>query len=139
MPRMDVYFLLLAAICLVLGVSLGIFMGIKEDFQLAPVHAHVNLVGWASLALFSVIYRVFPELSTSRLATVHFWLAAPSAPVFPVGIYLASMHQIPVVAIIASLLWLAGAVVFFIMVIGMTLSQSEPARLRTANGSPLNG
>ena len=139
MPRMDIYFLLLAAFCLILGVSLGIFMGIREDFQLAPVHAHINLMGWASLALFAVIYRAFPELSASRLAQVHFWLAVPSAPVFPVGIYLASMHQVTVVAIIASLLWLAGAIVFFIIVLGRALSRSEAARWGAAARSSLNG
>jgi cbb3-type cytochrome oxidase subunit 1 len=139
MRRMDIYFLLLAALCLILGVCLGIFMGIKEDFQLAPVHAHINLLGWASLALFGVIYRAFPELSASRLAKVHFWLSAPSAPVFPIGIYLASMHQITIVAIIASFLWLAGAVVFFIIVIAAARPHSEPAPLRTAARSPLNG
>jgi cbb3-type cytochrome oxidase subunit 1 len=139
MPRMDIYFLLLGALCLILGVSLGIFMGIKEDYQLAPVHAHINLLGWASLALFGVAYRAFPELSASRLAKVHFWLAVPSAPVFPIGIYLASMHQIHIVAIIASLLWLAGAVVFFIIVLGSAPSHFEPVRLRPAARAPLNG
>ena len=49
----------------------------------SSVHTHINLVGWASLALFGVIYRLYPELAASRLALVHFWLSAPSAAVFP--------------------------------------------------------
>jgi hypothetical protein len=58
-------------------------MGVNEDLQLVAVHTHINLVGWASLALFGVIYRLYPELAASRLALVHFWLSAPSAAVFP--------------------------------------------------------
>jgi hypothetical protein len=88
-------------------------MGVNEDLQLVAVHTHINLVGWASLALFGVIYLLYPELAASRLALVHFWLSAPSAAVFPVGIYLAQVHQIHAVVIATSLLWLLGALVFW--------------------------
>ncbi|WP_088347718.1 MULTISPECIES: cytochrome-c oxidase [Rhodomicrobium] len=125
MPRIDLSFLLLGAACLICGVCLGIYMGINQDFQLSPVHAHLNLVGWASLALFGVIYRAFPELLASRLARVHFWLAAPSALAFPLGVYFAAIHHQPGLAIVASLLWLAGAIVFFI----------SAARLATLGGA----
>jgi cbb3-type cytochrome oxidase subunit 1 len=65
-------------------------MGIAHDFTLAPVHAHSNLVGWVSLALFGAIYRAFPELAVSRLARVHFcwrWSARR------LGIWLAMTQQ----------------------------------------------
>ena len=51
MKRIDVYFLLLATVLLICGALLGIVMGAREDFQLVPVHAHLYLAGWASLAL----------------------------------------------------------------------------------------
>jgi hypothetical protein len=63
MARIDIAFLLLASACLIAGVCLGIYMGVNEDLQLVAVHTHVNLVGWASLALFGVIYRLYPELA----------------------------------------------------------------------------
>src|SRR5271169_605182 len=119
MPRIDTAFLLVASAYLIIGVCLGIYMGVKEDFQLVAIHTHVNLVGWASLALFGVIYRVYPELAASRLARAQFWLSAPSALVFPVGIYLVQVHQIHALAIATSLLWLLGALVFFVMIAGL--------------------
>jgi catechol 2,3-dioxygenase-like lactoylglutathione lyase family enzyme len=67
-PRVDIAFLMLASACLIVGVCLGIYMGVNEDFQLVAVHTHVNLVGWVSLALFGVIYRNYPVLAASRLA-----------------------------------------------------------------------
>jgi hypothetical protein len=121
--RIDVSFLFLATLCLTAGVCLGIYMGIRQDFQLAPVHGHLNLIGWASLALFGVIYRAYPELVASPLARVHFWLAAASAPAFPVGIYLAVIHQIKVLAIVASLVWLAGVVLFLVNVARLAFGQ----------------
>jgi hypothetical protein len=46
-----IIWLKLAALYLVIGVAMGIIMGDSQDFTLRPVHAHVNLVGWAILAL----------------------------------------------------------------------------------------
>jgi hypothetical protein len=119
MARIDIAFLLLASACLIIGVCLGIYMGVNEDLQLVAVHTHINLIGWASLALFGVIYRLYPELAASRLARAQFWLSAPSALVFPLGIHLAQAYQIHAVAIATSLLWLLGALVFFVMVAGL--------------------
>ena len=125
MLRIDISFLLLAVACLIVGVSLGIYMGINEDFQLSPVHAHLNVVGWVSLALFGIVYRLYPTLSAARLARLQFGLAAPSAPVLPFGIYLAAMHHMPLLAIVSSLLWLASVLVFFVMIAGLALSRSS--------------
>ena len=68
MDRLDLKFLALGAAMLVVGVGMGTYMGIAHDFQLSPVHAHVNLVGWVSLSLFGIVYRLFPELQAGRLA-----------------------------------------------------------------------
>src|ERR1700752_4570618 len=106
MIRIDIGFLLLATLCLIAGVSLGIAMGIAHDFQFAPIHAHMNLVGWASLAIFGLVYRAYPMLAQSRLGTVHFAVSAVAALVFLSGLYLAIAHQMIVAAVIGAILWL---------------------------------
>lgn len=63
-----------AVVYLVMGVGLGIYMGASGDHVMVPVHAHFNLLGWASLALVGLIYHQFPHAGVSRLATVQFWL-----------------------------------------------------------------
>lgn len=45
----------IAVIYLLFGALLGGYMGATENSALAPVHAHVALLGWASLALAGVI------------------------------------------------------------------------------------
>ena len=112
MKNVDLKFLLLAAIMLTAGVGLGIRMGIVHDFSLAPVHAHINLVGWASLALFGIVYRLYPAMAGSWLARLHFIVAAPAAIMFPIGIALSILADRPLVAIVASLLWMAGVLLF---------------------------
>ena len=63
-----------AVIYFILGIGLGIYMGASGDHLLVPVHAHFNLLGWASLALMGLIYHQFPVAGSHRLATVQFWL-----------------------------------------------------------------
>jgi hypothetical protein len=59
----------------VIGMALGIHMGANQDFTLAPVHAHLNFVGWASMALFAFYYNAVPAAAERKLAKVHFWVA----------------------------------------------------------------
>ncbi len=71
----------LSVVYLMMGVGLGIAMGVTEDFTLKPVHAHLNLLGWATVALAGLIYSVYPEAARSRLARIHFWLHNSALPV----------------------------------------------------------
>ena len=122
MQRIDVMFILLAAFMLVCGVSMGVYMGVVHDFSLAPIHAHTNLVGWASLALFGIVYRIFPELKERRLAAIHLSLAAPAALAFPFGIYLAIFAEWPFLSIAAALAWLAGCLIFLAQLVGLAFA-----------------
>jgi hypothetical protein len=76
----------LAVVYLIVGVGLGIMMGASEDFTLRPVHAHINLLGWATMALAGLIYSIFPQAGQSRLAKVHFWLNNLSLPVMAIAL-----------------------------------------------------
>jgi hypothetical protein len=112
MKQIDAYFIVLAAVSLIVGVVLGITMAGSHEFQLLPVHAHVNLVGWASLALFGLTYRSYPELKTGKLALLHLVFGASGAILLPIGIYFAVVKQSETLATVSSLLWLAAVVLF---------------------------
>ena len=128
MRRYDLWFLVLAAACLVVGVGMGIAMGIAHDFRLSPVHGHLNLLGWTSLALFGLAYRAYPELARSRLAGLHFGTAAVGAVVLPAGIALSILGENPGLAIVASFVWLAAALLFLANLVSvLTASRTAPA------------
>jgi len=74
-------FLRLAVVYIVLGVTLGIFMAASHDHTLRAVHAHLNLLGWASMALFGLWYRSAPAAAETRLAKVHFWIHNTMLPI----------------------------------------------------------
>lgn len=51
---------------------LGMVMGASGDHTLGPVHAHINLLGWASLALMGAFYGLAGDLAPARLAWMNF-------------------------------------------------------------------
>lgn len=111
---MGLNFIRIAVIYLVIGTSLGIAMGISQRFTLIPVHAHVLLLGWATLAIAGVVYQLYPMAANTRLARVHFWLHNLGLPVFMAALALMlSGHEsvLPVVAI-AALVVLLGLILF---------------------------
>jgi hypothetical protein len=91
---MGIWFLRVAVIYLVIGVIFGFAMGISEKIQFASVHAHLNLLGWATLALSGVIYSIFPSAGNNRLAVWHFWLHNIGLPIFLVGLYLVAAGRV---------------------------------------------
>lgn len=132
MKRIDVYFLLLATILLICGATLGIIMGARQDFQLVPVHAHLNLAGWASLALFGLTYRAYPQLASTRIAGLHFISSATASVLLPVGIGLAALRGSPGLAIFASILWLFGVLLFLVQLLRLIGGSSETAAAAAA-------
>lgn len=74
MTRISDRFLQLGVLSALVGVGLGVYMGAAHDFQLSPVHAHVNLLGWVSMLLYGLFYRAFPQAGATKLAAAHFWV-----------------------------------------------------------------
>ena len=78
----------IAVVYLFVGALVGMFMGITQKFVLVPVHAHLVLLGWATLALAGIIYHLYPAAAATRLARIHFWLHNLGLPVFMVSLAL---------------------------------------------------
>jgi cbb3-type cytochrome oxidase subunit 1 len=83
---MGLRFLKIAVVYLFAGALLGLYMGAVQQFILVPVHAHLLLLGWASLALAGLIYHLYPAASATRLARIHFWLHNLGLPAFMVAL-----------------------------------------------------
>jgi len=79
-PRSRTWFRL-AALYFAIGVVLGVAMGASGDHSLFAVHAHVNLLGWVSMALFGVIGALHPSMTEGRAAAVQFWTYNLGVPV----------------------------------------------------------
>ena len=81
-------FLVIGACYLVVGIVFGMYMGGSGDHTLAPVHAHINLLGFTLMSVFGVLYRIIPAMSDSGLGKVHFWLYQIGVLALLVALYL---------------------------------------------------
>jgi hypothetical protein len=72
--RIEQFCIAVAATAALCGMGLGIFMAMNHDFAMMPVHAHINLLGWVSMALYGLYYRGAAILRI-RLA----WIQAATA------------------------------------------------------------
>jgi hypothetical protein len=103
----------IAAVYLVLGATLGLYMGITQNFALIPVHAHILLAGWLTLAMAGVIYRLYPAASDTRLAKTHFWLHNLGLPAFMLGLALMlTGHAVPALLPVGAFAFFAGLLCF---------------------------
>ena len=113
------------------GMAAGIAMGIRQDFSLAPAHAHLNLLGFVVLFLAALYYRVMPEAAATLLAKVHAVTAIVGAVVFPIGIagVLSFGHERfePVVVVGALIVFSSMAQFAFIVFRTSGAAQSHPA------------
>lgn len=87
MPRIAEYFFRLAVVFLIFGIAMGLQMSISGSHNVIGAHAHTNLVGWVTMALFGGYYALNPAKAGSRLAKVHFWSFAAAAVVLAPSLY----------------------------------------------------
>jgi hypothetical protein len=92
----------------------GIVMAISEDHSAMPAHAHLNLLGWVSLFLFGIFYRLHPSLEGAKSAFVQIWVWIVGTAVLTVGVGLVhSGHAIgDPIAAIGSLIVLVDMLLF---------------------------
>lgn len=75
MSRISTAFFLAAVLYALVGMSLGMFMGATQDFTMRPLHAHINLLGWAGLALMGAFYGVAGDRAPQKLSWTVFAVA----------------------------------------------------------------
>jgi hypothetical protein len=89
---------------LVIGIGMGVYMGASQDHSLFPAHAHINLLGWVTMVLTGLLYRIFPAAAQSALAAWHFWLyqlAVPPMLLAVVAIYSGHPEAEPVAGVMS--------------------------------------
>jgi cbb3-type cytochrome oxidase subunit 1 len=80
-----------AVVYLTAGLVLGLGMAIASDFTLSSVHAHISLLGWATMAIAGIVYILIPNCGRNRLAILHFWGHNIGLPVMMVSLTLYSL------------------------------------------------
>jgi hypothetical protein len=116
MKNIDTNYVAIGAIWLVLGMSFGIYMGAAEKFQFTPVHAHINLLGFACHGIFGLTYRNWPAMKSLRLAPYQFWIFVVATPVTLIGLVFTVTGGPVLPTILGSFGLLTGAALFCVMI-----------------------
>jgi hypothetical protein len=116
MKAIDSIYVAIGASWLLLGMILGILMGATNNFQFTPLHAHINLVGFACHSIFGMAYRQWPAMKKSTLAAYQFWIFVAATPITLIGLALTLSGGPELPTIIGSLGLLVGATLFCVLV-----------------------
>jgi len=122
-------FLRLGVLSALVGMTLGVWMGANQDFVLRPVHAHINLLGFASMMLFGLFYRAFPAAGRGWLPMTHFVLSVLGFPILMPSLTLMLLQRpLFLPGMIASeIMLVASMAVFVIIVFKATMAKDAAA------------
>jgi len=88
MPSVSHLFFRAGILFLLAGIGLGLAMSITQVHDVIGAHAHINLLGWVTSALFGGYYALNPAKAEGLLPRVHFWLYTAGVAVMSVSLYL---------------------------------------------------
>ena len=132
MPSVSKAFFTVGALCGLVGMVWGTMMGASNDHSMMPAHAHLNLLGWVSLAIMGGFYAL--RGSGGRLAWINFILSAAGAILMaPMLAYLLADEQHrgptigPLMMIPEGLAMLGMAIFIFEVVTSRTAPQTAAA------------
>ena len=112
MRAMPFMFVFTASIYVSIGMVWGIVMAATGDHILAPAHAHLNLVGWVTTAIFGFYYQLVPAAAERRLAKIHFGVATAGLLILVPGIVMAITGQGEALAKVGAVLTLTSMLIF---------------------------
>jgi len=121
-------FLRLGALSALVGMTLGVWMGANQDFVLRPVHAHINLLGFASMMLFGLFYRAFPAAGRGWLPMAHFVLSVIGFLILMPSLTLMLLQRpLFLPGMIASEFMLVGSMLLFVVIVFMATMKKDEA------------
>lgn len=88
MPRVSELFFRTAIVFLVIGVGIGLMMAISQNHAVMGAHAHINLLGWVTSALFGGYYALNPAKAEGRLALTHYAVYTIGVVVMTASLYM---------------------------------------------------
>jgi hypothetical protein len=120
MPNLAHLYFRTAIVFLLAGIAMGLHMAISGEHNVIGPHAHANLLGWVTMAIFGGYLALNPAKAESRFAYYQYLVYAIGVAVQIISLYLlyrgfAAME--PIVGV-SSLVVLAGVIMFAVIIYG---------------------
>lgn len=96
MSRWPNAFFMMAAVCIMVGTSWGLYMSVTHDFATAPAHAHLNLLGFVSLSIMGAFYATLGKTTPRWLIKTNFFLNSIGVVIMITGLWLLFTQRAPI-------------------------------------------
>lgn len=118
MPYVAQLYFKTAIILLIIGVIVGLQMSISGTHNVTGAHAHANLLGWVTMALFGTYFALMPEKAQSRVAIVQYGIYTVGVIVMIPSLYfmLSGNPAFEPLVAAGSMIVFAGVLLFAFMV-----------------------
>ena len=114
MPRLAKLYFQTAIIFLIVGLGMGLKMAISGSHDVIGAHAHANLLGWVTMAIFGAYYALAPGKAEGMMARVQYAIYTFGVVVMTISLYLylsGNPSMEPVVAV-SSIITFIGVFLF---------------------------
>lgn len=128
MPRIAQLYFRTAIIFLIVGISMGLTMAISQDHSAIGAHAHANLLGWVTMAIFGGYHALNPAKAERRIAMIQYLVYTTGVALLVPALYLmltGNPSMEPVVAV-ASLIAFAGVLLFAVIIFSSGTAVTRP-------------
>ena len=118
MPKVSTYYFKTAVIFLIVGIAMGLQMSISGDHNVIGAHAHANLLGWVTMALFGTYFAFAPAKADGRLAMIQYGVYTAGVVIMVPALYfmLAGNPNLEPIVAVGSLITFAGVILFAVVV-----------------------
>lgn len=118
MPALSRLYFKTAIVFLVIGIAVGIHMAISGDHRVLGAHAHANLLGWVTMALFGTYFVFEPHKARWRIARIQYGVYTTGVVIMLPALYLVLRGNSALEPLVAgaSLLVFAGVVLFAVLI-----------------------
>lgn len=118
MPLVSRLYFRTAILFLIAGICVGLHMAMSQDHSVAGAHAHINLLGWVTSAVFGGYYALNPAKAERRLALVQYGIYTTGVAVMAPALLLmlAGNSALEPLVALSSFVVLAGVLLFAFIV-----------------------
>lgn len=133
MPALAQLYFKTAIVFLIIGIAAGIHMSISGDHEVTGAHAHTNLLGWVTMALFGAYLTFVPEKARSRLARIQYGVYTLGVAVMMPSLYfmLRGNPALEPLVAISSLVVLVGVLLFAVVIFSGKAARAGEAAAMT--------
>ena len=118
MPQLAGLYFKTAVVFFIIGIAMGLQMAISGNHSVIGAHAHANLLGWVSMALFGCYLALNPAKAEQRFARLQYYVYTGGVAVMVPSLYayLTGYPAAEPLVAVSSLIVAAGVLMFAIII-----------------------